>query len=248
MAATNQREAQTAAERLLEQLAVAGIPERASRERAYLKSALQHYGVPVPQVRALTKAWLRAEAISDHDEVMAAAAALWDSPVYESRSAAVEVLVARRRKLRDGDLPTCGVMLQQAQTWALVDPLAINVVGWICRVEPSQEAGSVLDRWAVDQDFWLRRAALLSQLPVVRTAEGNPSRFFGYADAMLGEGEFFIRKAIGWVLRDMGRRRRDEVFEWFLPRAARASGVTTREVVKILDEGQRAAIVAARTC
>lgn len=247
MASANQREAHAQATRLREELAAAGTPERAAHEAAYLKSSLQHYGVPVPQVRALTKAWLRAEAISDHDQVVAVAASLWDSPVYESRSAAVEVLVARRGSLDDRDLPRCEAMLREAQTWALVDPLAINVVGWICGDEPSQDAGLVLDRWAVDQDFWLRRAALLSQLPVVRTAEGDPSRFFGYADAMLGEGEFFIRKAIGWVLRDMGRKRRDEVFEWFLPRAARASGVTTREVVKTLDEGQRAAIVAART-
>lgn len=48
-----------------------------------------------------------------------------------------------------------------------------------------------------DREFWLRRSALLSQLPVVCTAEGDPDRFFGYADGMLAEGEFFVRKSIG---------------------------------------------------
>lgn len=81
--------------------------------------------------------------------MVAAAAALWDCPVYESRSAVVEVLIARRGPLRDGDLPQCEPMLHEAQTWALVDPLAINVVGWICGDEPSEVAGSVLDRRAV---------------------------------------------------------------------------------------------------
>jgi 3-methyladenine DNA glycosylase AlkD len=63
---------------------------------------------------------------------------------------------------------------------------------------------------------------------------------------MLDEREFFIRKAIGWVLRDTGRKRPDLVYEWLLPRAARASGVTIREALKPLSAAQRAAIIAAR--
>jgi 3-methyladenine DNA glycosylase AlkD len=60
---------------------------------------------------------------------------------------------------------------------------------------------------------------------------------------MLDEREFFIRKAIGWVLRDTARKRPDLVYEWLLPRAARASGVTIREAVKPLSEAQRAAVL-----
>jgi 3-methyladenine DNA glycosylase AlkD len=63
---------------------------------------------------------------------------------------------------------------------------------------------------------------------------------------MLDEREFFIRKAIGWVLRDTGRRRPDLVFEWLFPRAGRASGVTLREAIKPLSDAQRAAVLAAR--
>ena len=63
---------------------------------------------------------------------------------------------------------------------------------------------------------------------------------------MLDEQEFFIRKAIGWVLRDTGRRRPDLVFEWLLPRASRCSGVTLREAIKPLSEEQRATVLAAR--
>jgi 3-methyladenine DNA glycosylase AlkD len=62
---------------------------------------------------------------------------------------------------------------------------------------------------------------------------------------MLEEREFFIRKAIGWVLREEGARRPDEVTAWLLPRAARCSGVTLREAVKHLPHEQAAAIRAA---
>ncbi|MEA5116142.1 MAG: DNA alkylation repair protein, partial [Propionicimonas sp.] len=62
----------------------------------------------------------------------------------------------------------------------------------------------------------------------------------------LEEKEFFVRKAIGWVLRDTGKLRPELVFDWLLPRAARASGVTVREAVKYLKEDQRAAVLAVR--
>ncbi len=63
---------------------------------------------------------------------------------------------------------------------------------------------------------------------------------------MLEEREFFIRKAIGWVLRDTSRRRPELVFDWLAPRAGRASGVTLREAVKYLTPEQRQAIERAR--
>ena len=63
---------------------------------------------------------------------------------------------------------------------------------------------------------------------------------------MLEEKEFFIRKAIGWVLRDTARKRPGLVYEWLLPRAQRASGVTVREAVKPLSAEQRSAVLAAR--
>lgn len=228
------------------QLSGAGTAERAMRERAYLKSTREHYGVPVPQVRALTRAWLRENLVTTRENVIELAGQLWEAPVHECRLAAVEVLDARRSVLVPADLGRCEVMVRTAGTWALVDPLATNVVWSIVTGPGADDAGPVVDRWARDEDFWVRRAALLSQLRVVRAVDGDPSRFFGYAEEMLTDKEFFIRKAIGWVLRDMGRRRPDVVFEWLLPRSRRASGVTVREATKVFDEQQVAAITAAR--
>jgi 3-methyladenine DNA glycosylase AlkD len=117
---------------------------------------------------------------------------------------------------------------------------------WSARSSSAPTAAAVLDRWAVDDDFWIRRSALLALLESLRRGEGDFERFAKYADAMLEEKEFFIRKAIGWVLRDTARKRPDMVFEWLLPRAARASGVTLREACKPLSAEQRAAVEAAR--
>lgn len=71
------------------------------------------------------------------------------------------------------------------------------------------------------------------------------TRFAAYADAMLEEREFFIRKAIGWVLREAGRERPNEVYAWLAPRTHRASGLTMREAVKYLRPAQQATLMSA---
>jgi 3-methyladenine DNA glycosylase AlkD len=226
------------------ELRARGTPERAMNEKAYLKSDLAFYGTSVPDTRAVAKATLREHGPLTHDELVALVELLWSEPVHERRMASVELLAACSDRLGPDDVPFVERLLRESRTWALVDPLA----GWVAGslVERHPELGAVLDRWAADDDFWLRRSALLALLGPLRRGEGDFERFGRYADAMLEEREFFVRKAIGWVLRDTARKRPDLVFDWLLPRAARASGVTVREAVKPLSDEQRAAILAAR--
>ena len=84
-----------------------------------------------------------------------------------------------------------------------MDALAVDVAGSLAERYPS--LNRTLDRWAVDGDFWLRRSAMLALLRPLRAGAGDWDRFAGYADRMLEEKEFFIRKAIGWVLREVSK-------------------------------------------
>jgi 3-methyladenine DNA glycosylase AlkD len=132
------------------------------------------------------------------------------------------------------DLELVERLVRESKTWALVDGLATDVAGRIALKHPV-EVSPILDRWATDSDFWVRRTALLAELQPLRA--GAPfDRFAAHADAMLDEREFFIRKAIGWVLRETEKRRPDEVIAWLAPRTHRASGVTMREAVRYLPE------------
>ena len=226
------------------ELQAGGSAHRAERERAYLKSSLRHYGTPVPSIRAIAKATARQYPELTHDELIALVEALWSVPVHERRVACVELLVLHVDQLGPAHAALLERLLRESLTWALVDGLAASVMGGL--VDRYPELATVLDRWAVDDDFWLRRSALLALLVPLRQGRGDFDRFGRYADAMLDEREFFIRKAIGWVLRDTGRKRPDLVYDWLLPRAARASGVTIREALKPLSAEQRDAIDAAR--
>jgi len=211
-------------------------PERAEAERRYLKSELDHLGVTVWQIRREVKAFGEEHPSLSHTELIALVQALWSRPVHERRMAAAMLLEANSASVLPTDLTLLKRLIRESKTWALVDVLAGDVIGRLLVRHPRAE--SRLDRWAVDRDFWVRRAALLAMLePLKRGASFR--RFAGYADAMLDETEFFIRKAIGWVLRETGKRRPQEVFEWLAPRTARVSGVTLREAVKYLDPDQR---------
>ncbi|MGH9280395.1 MAG: DNA alkylation repair protein [Acidimicrobiales bacterium] len=222
------------------ELRAAGNPERAEGERAYLKSDLEFAGCTTADVRRTVR---RAHAGRSRADVVGLVGALWSASLFECRLATVELLTLSASDLEPGDIGLVERLIRESRTWALVDPLAINVTGTL--VAGHAEVAAVLDRWVTDDDFWVRRAAMLALLRPLREGGGDPDRFFRYADRLLDEREFFIRKAIGWVLRDMSRRRPELVRDWLAPRTHRASGVTMREAVKYLAPGDRDALMAA---
>ena len=221
----------------------AGNPERAVAERAYLKSSMEFAGATVPGIRRIVRALLPRRPAMARDVLLAVVTELWARPLFECRLAASVLLADHGEALIPADAALLERLIRQAGTWALVDELAPVVMGGL--VERYPELTAVLDRWAADEDFWVRRAALLSLLRPLRRGEGDFGRFARYADIMLAEREFFIRKAIGWVLRDTGRRRPDLVAAWLEPRIGQVSGVTLREAVKPLPPETAARLLAA---
>jgi 3-methyladenine DNA glycosylase AlkD len=219
-----------------QQLRAIGTPERAAGEKRYLKSQLDHLGATVWQNRRTIRGFVKQHSDLTHAELVAVSGALWSSGIFDCRLAAGLLLDARKELLTADDLSFLKELVRDSHTWALVDLLAGDVIGGFLVRQP--EAADSLDQWARDADFWIRRAALLSNLRPLANG-GGFDRFAGYADSMLDEREFFIRKAIGWVLREEGKRDPDRVYEWLAPRIDRASGVTVREAVKYLDPPRR---------
>lgn len=232
------------AEELEQRLSALGTHERADKERAYLRSELHHLGVTVPAIRTATVALLREHPELDRDGVLGLVEALWSEPVHERRMAAIEVLDARSQLLLSEDVPLLERLLRDCRTWALVDGLAASVVGSLRERSPA-DLEPTLEAWSRDPDLWLRRASLLACLVALPSGRGDFDAFARKADRMLDERAAFIRKAIGWVLRDTGRRRPDLVTGWLEPRLGRAAGLTIREAVKHLPEPDRQRLLAA---
>lgn len=218
-------------------------PARADGEKAYLKSDLAFLGVDLPTLRSVVRSIHREHPQLDRATLIGLVTTLWSRAVFESRMAAVLLLDAYQPLLQTKDIALIERLIRESRTWAFVDELAIAITGPL--VERTPALLRVIDRWSKDRDFWVRRSALLALLPPLRRGAGDFDRFARYADTRLEEHEFFIRKAIGWVLRETSKKRPDVVYRWLLPRAGRASGVTVREAVKYLSISQRDAVLKA---
>ena len=227
-------------------LRAAGFGERAEGERDYLKSTLEHYGVPVPVVRRQVRRTVRAHRDLDVDQVIELARILWEPSVHESRLAAALVLETCVERLRPSDVTVIEEFLRQAGTWALVDPLAAGVASRLLQLHPGLT--STYRQWAADEHQWVRRSGVLAFLGVLRHEETFDEYFRVFSeivDPLLTDNRFFVRKAIGWVLREASKKHPDEVYAWIAPRAGRTSGVTMRETVRYLRAERRTELLAA---
>src|SRR5262249_13852467 len=143
------------------------------------------------------------------------------------------ILTLAAPRLAASDLATVERLLRESRTWAYVDALAGNVAGEIALRDPAGAWPRIV-AWAVDEDFSLRRSLLLAVLRGVREGAADLARFTRYAEPMLTEKEFFVRKAIGWVLREISRRDPAWVAGWTADHVTTMSGVTFREAVRRL--------------
>jgi 3-methyladenine DNA glycosylase AlkD len=176
--------------------------------------------------------------------VLALVRALWKTTNHEMRSAGIALLERHQAALDARDMPLLESLLRASRSWAYVDWLCTRIVAPLVERDPSLTR--VLRRWARDPDFWIRRSALLSLLPALRRGGGDFELFERLAVPMLDESEFFIRKAIGWVLRDVSHRRAALTAAFVRRHAARLSGVTWREAAKYIPAADCAFVDAVR--
>lgn len=206
-----------------------GSAERATSERAYMKSGLQFHGVGMPGVRAAAKELLARHPSLTRSELRALVDAAYRTDFHDLRSAAIAVMEKRHGLLERADLPWLIDLVRTSANWAHVDWMAVKMVGPVVNGEPKE-----IGRWAKDEDFWVRRTALLAQLDELRAGRGDFDLFARIAAPMLGEREFFIRKAIGWVLREVSKRRPELTFRFLQAHDGEPSGLTFREASKYL--------------
>jgi 3-methyladenine DNA glycosylase AlkD len=218
----------------------AGTPARAKGTKAYLKSDLRFYGTTMPDIRAAASDFAREHPELTRRELREIVSELWSTDVFELRSAGVALLSKYAELLAERDLPWLLGFVRRSKTWAHVDWLAADVIGGV--VGESRTALRRLPIWARDGNFWVRRTALLAQLRQLSHGAGDFALFARLAAPMLGDREFFIRKAIGWVLREVSKKRPKLVFEFLREHRDEVSGLTLSEGAKYLPAAQRRAL------
>jgi 3-methyladenine DNA glycosylase AlkD len=215
-------------------LAEAGDPERARAQQRYMKSEMPYRGLTAPQLKALLRPLLAAHPPPDRETWEAGIRALWDGATYrEERYAAIAL--ARHRAARTWQDPAALDLYRHLVTtgawWDLVDVIAGHLVGDILAAH--RAAGTpVIRAWAVDEDLWLRRTAVLSQLG--HGPDTDTSLLHDVIDANVDDRSFWLRKAIGWALRQYARTDPAWVRAEVDTLGPRLSGLSRREALKHL--------------
>ncbi len=218
-----------------------GTRQRAVGEKKYLKSKLMFFGVPVPEVRKAARQFKKEHPHLTRQELLRQTQAMW-TDYHEMRTVSIAILEQYVQLLRGADIAFVEKLIRRSEGWSHVDFLAVQIVGPI--VQKYKSARKRITRWSRDESFWIRRSSMLSLILELRSEDGDFELFAGFADGMLDEKEFFIRKSIGWVLREASKARPELVYDYLLNRIKRVSGLTLREGSKRLPERQRKRLLA----
>jgi 3-methyladenine DNA glycosylase AlkD len=212
----------------------AGDPVVAAGQQAYMKSAMPYHGVTAPRLKQVLRPILATYAPTDRRTWGATVRELWDGATHrEERYAATAV--ARHRAAHSWQDPEAlGLYRHMVVTgawWDHVDEIAGHLVGGVLAHHRS-EVTPVIRDWAREEDLWLRRTAVLCQ--VRHHADTDTDLLHDVIEANLADRSFWVRKAIGWALRDYSRTNPAWVRAEVDRLGDRLSGLSRREATRRL--------------
>lgn len=224
---TNALDALTAA------LLPAVLPGRSASAQAYMKTTQPFLGVPVPQVRRITRVFVRELGISNAKERLVLATNIWAGATHrEHWYAAQEICAASSCRGRLEFLPLFERMIIQGAWWDIVDGCS-RPYGQLLLAHPDR-IGALMRSWSTDPNLWKRRQSMICQLHLGTGTD--PDLLDAVLLASLGDREFFIGKAMGWALRQYGKTDPDWVLSWVRQHRESMTPLATREALKHLGD------------
>jgi 3-methyladenine DNA glycosylase AlkD len=202
-------------------------PVRAVAMAAYMKDRFLFFGIPSPERRRISRRVIGRWKAADASELGQFSRWLWEQPERELQYVAADEL---RRQHGLVDIELLEELILTKSWWDSVDALA-NTVGLVVRRDT--EGATAMERWIVDTNMWLVRAAIIHQLG--HRSEIDEDRLFRFCALQAGHPDFFVRKAIGWALRDHAYRRPDAVGA-FVAAHSELSPLSVREALKHLGQ------------
>ena len=207
-------------------------PERAPGMQAYMKSAMPYLGVSAVPMRQVCKAAFADVAWPDSEAWQADVLAIWRGAEYrEERYAAIELTGVRAARGFQ-HMEALGMyeeMIVDGAWWDYVDAIAGQRLWAILQNDRAAMKAAMLG-WSRDDDMWKRRSAILCQIRA--KAATDLDLLYACIEPSLGSGEFFLRKAIGWALREYAWTDPEEVRRYVAANETRLSGLSRREALK----------------
>ena len=200
--------------------------------QAYMKSALPFYGVKTPERRRLLREVCRRHPLQTTVALAQTMRALWREATHrEERYCAIELArTGRNARLMDLRLlPVFEQFIAEGAWWDYCDDLSGEAIAALLRAHP-RALKPRLRRWSRGRDIWLRRAAILCQRRIKTGFDAE--LLYDCILPSLDADEFFLRKGIGWTLRERAYAAPDEVRAFCRAYRDRLSPLTVREALK----------------
>lgn len=213
-------------------LKAAAVPEKAPEMQAYMKSEMPYYGVASPVLKKTIKPIIEANRFEDFDAWHDAALDMWrGAKAREERYATLRMCEHRwyRPFHTMAALPMYEEMIVTGAWWDYVDWIAGGRLFAILQNEPTPFKRT-MRKWSKDRDMWKRRSAILCQLKAKDTIDLD--LLYANIAPSIDSKEFFLRKAIGWALRQHAKTDPDEVRRYVAENEDRLSGLSKREALK----------------
>jgi len=203
-------------------------PARAEPMVAYMRHQFAYLGITAPEQRALNRAVLDGVGRPTQADLRDVAQACWLRDEREYQYFAVRLLRRYVGVCEAGFLDIVRPLITTKPWWDTVDELAVHVVGPLVATYPGLV--TTMDDWSGDENMWLVRTAILHQVRYRETTDSE--RLFRYCAAQAGHRDFFVRKAIGWALREYAKVAPGAVRTFVSEHSTELSGLSRREALK----------------
>lgn len=208
----------------------AANPLISEKQKAYMRNQFPFLGIPKPSRDILQKPIFKKHAISSESHLVEILFELWGYEHREYQYSALEIAYQAKKKWSSQMIKVFEHMIRNKSWWDTVDDIAAHLVGSLIFTNP--HLSKVMDEWIEDENLWVRRSAILHQLTwKEKTSE---ERLFKYCQMRMHETDFFIRKAIGWVLRQYSKTNPASVKRFVSQNHHKLSGLSIREASKYI--------------
>jgi len=206
-----------------------GNAKIALEQKAYMRNQFEYYGIRATERREIQKPFLVKAYLPTKNELELTIKTLWLKPQRDYQYFSQELAYKYVRQFKKEDINLIEFMIKHRSWWDTVDFIASKLLGKYFKMYPS-ERNSVIKKWLDSNNIWLQRSCLLFQL---KYKEDLDADFLSYIIcSLLGSKEFFINKAIGWILREYSKTNPGWVIQF--ARATDLNTLSRREALRLL--------------
>jgi 3-methyladenine DNA glycosylase AlkD len=205
-------------------------PKIALEQKAYMRNQFEFYGIKSNERREIQKPFFIKELLPKKDELENIVKLLWEKPQRDYQYFSQELAFKYVKQLEERDIDLFEYMVTHKSWWDTVDFIAANLMGAYFKKFPEQ-INVTIEKWLNSNNIWLQRSALLFQLKYKENLD--TVLLISVINSLLGSKEFFINKAIGWILREFSKTNPIWVLEFTSKTAL--SKLSRKEALRLID-------------